>query len=1082
LFVGDLLDRLKIQKLDDFEGTIRPIDIKTDVANLATFFNEIDDLWPGTWTHGVLYTEKRAKEFIEKRKALVNLVAFNPDGKLVGYCSVHRRTEEPNVSYIGLLGVHPDVLSKKYGKHLLLSAIEYSVENGDVRQDLHTWASNMKAVPLYKKVGLQWVPDTSVYMQNYIPAILQNQFCRPFFDKHPDWYLDQKRDLSQSPDELTLNNMKVFQYHFENGDDFLTVIIDRYSRSIAGVKRRIEGKLIEFILKQEEHEVFTGFKEKLILYVNNEFKENLPLNINFSADAEYSLNTTQISSIVTIGESEIINSYIVKDTSPDTKAYRKSPSIKAHINVEGQALTLESGVRARQPVKIFSSEFKRWLPTGTQDFIINLKNRTTETIEGDLLLWVSPDISLKDPLKRIRIDPEGTIGVKITLDIPDTPNDLFRIIHCQLRMDNSQTRVFEIPVFISSHPSIAAGILKDQKKVLIQNREIKVTINLEGAGVTISGLEETIMDLGINTFDYGPPFGFSEFNQVEFTPTIFTEKHKIQIKVSSKSHSKPNLVMSRIIELKAGDPYVSIWEQIDNRGTIDDKITVLISPFFTNGVNIPLGTLYLGCNNEIIHGLNYLWPATDGDLPENEFEPWACIESGDITYFHIYENNATKALPSRSKLTTLEKNIDIKALSSSQGEKSWIGISKRFKWNSVRSLANYLSLRNLDVTTKKVPLKSFLDISIDHNELFLGNTHNLIHLSIKSYRTMPFTGTLKIMPPDGWQVTPEIMEISDLNFNNPHDFSFEVILPENIRFGTYHLKIIIESPIAVINKEVSVLAFKGTNKPVIQQLPAVQEKNLFTVENDVLRMKTSPDFIGCLTSLSFKEKELLKCNFPNLIPSVFFNQDPGGLFNMLIGMEDEFSDLKFFQEKFVFSEVHNEPWHGVEYTVNVTERKSLKGLLFKAYYEMLGGDSNLLRVRIKVTNPTSAIFQFISLSFLSVGIDGSLDDILSDIVFKNRELSYALTRENPIPIFGLGTNNLRSLTYKKDDLTFALILGSDRANLAPIEAGSMIIGGGVFTFWHLEPGQSDEITFYLVVKANADQDSFFDSLETLLLE
>ncbi|MHA1331761.1 MAG: hypothetical protein ACTSR2_11855, partial [Candidatus Hodarchaeales archaeon] len=257
---------------------------------------------------------------------------------------------------------------------------------------------------------------------------------------------------------------------------------------------------------------------------------------------------------------------------------------------------------------------------------------------------------------------------------------------------------------------------------------------------------------------------------------------------------------------------------------------------------------------------------------------------------------------------------------------------------------------------------------------------------------------------------------------------------------------------------------------------------LFTVENDVLRMKTSPDFIGCLTSLSFKEKELLKCNFPNLIPSVFFNQDPGGLFNMLIGMEDEFSDLKFFQEKFVFSEVHNEPWHGVEYTVNVTERKSLKGLLFKAYYEMLGGDSNLLRVRIKVTNPTSAIFQFISLSFLSVGIDGSLDDILSDIVFKNRELSYALTRENPIPIFGLGTNNLRSLTYKKDDLTFALILGSDRANLAPIEAGSMIIGGGVFTFWHLEPGQSDEITFYLVVKANADQDSFFDSLETLLLE
>jgi len=67
----------------------------------------------------------------------VNFVAFDPSGKLVGYCSVHHRMEEQNVSYIGLLSVHPTVLSKKYGKHLLLAVLEYSIENGDLRQDLH---------------------------------------------------------------------------------------------------------------------------------------------------------------------------------------------------------------------------------------------------------------------------------------------------------------------------------------------------------------------------------------------------------------------------------------------------------------------------------------------------------------------------------------------------------------------------------------------------------------------------------------------------------------------------------------------------------------------------------------------------------------------------------------------------------------------------------------------------------------------------------------------------------------------------------------------------------------------------------
>ena len=233
-----------IKDNDNFEGTIRPIKPTTDSKKLAEFFNAIDDLWPGTWTQGIKYDEKRAQEFIEKRKALEWFVAFDPHDRLVGLCSVHKLVEEPNVSYIGILGAHPEVLGKKYGKHLLLTAVDFSVRNGDVRQDLHTWPSNMKAVPLYKKIGLQWVPETSVYMQNYIPVILQNTFCKPFFDKYPDWYLDQKRDITQTPDEQTLGSMKVFYYRFEKGEDFLEVVIDRYSRSITGITRRIDGELI----------------------------------------------------------------------------------------------------------------------------------------------------------------------------------------------------------------------------------------------------------------------------------------------------------------------------------------------------------------------------------------------------------------------------------------------------------------------------------------------------------------------------------------------------------------------------------------------------------------------------------------------------------------------------------------------------------------------------------------------------------------------------------------------------------------------------------------------------------------------
>ncbi|MHA2095449.1 MAG: hypothetical protein ACW98F_12590, partial [Candidatus Hodarchaeales archaeon] len=112
------MDTASLRNEDQFEGKIQPIDLETDAQKLATFFNEIDNLWPGTFTQGIKFDEKRAKEFISKRKALETYVAFDPTNRIVGFCSVHKRMEEQNVSYIGILGAHPDVLSKKYGKYL----------------------------------------------------------------------------------------------------------------------------------------------------------------------------------------------------------------------------------------------------------------------------------------------------------------------------------------------------------------------------------------------------------------------------------------------------------------------------------------------------------------------------------------------------------------------------------------------------------------------------------------------------------------------------------------------------------------------------------------------------------------------------------------------------------------------------------------------------------------------------------------------------------------------------------------------------------------------------------------------------
>ena len=41
------------------------------------------------------------------------------------------------------------------------------------RRHLDTWPGNIKAVPLYKKTGYFWVPETDVHMENYVPLLLR---------------------------------------------------------------------------------------------------------------------------------------------------------------------------------------------------------------------------------------------------------------------------------------------------------------------------------------------------------------------------------------------------------------------------------------------------------------------------------------------------------------------------------------------------------------------------------------------------------------------------------------------------------------------------------------------------------------------------------------------------------------------------------------------------------------------------------------------------------------------------------------------------------------------------------------------
>ncbi|MFW9778435.1 MAG: GNAT family N-acetyltransferase [Candidatus Heimdallarchaeota archaeon] len=1071
---SQLWDRTEIASLDAFKGKIRPINLETDSGKLATFFNEIDDLWPGSFTQGLKYDAPRAREFVEKRSALETLVAFDQE-RLVGFCSVHKRMEEPGVSYIGILGAHPDVLGQKYGKHLLLAAVEFAVENGHQRQDLHTWPSNMKAVPLYKKIGLQWVPDTNVYMQNYVPSILQNAFCKPFFEKHPQWYLNQVREIHQAPDDTTYgNDLKGFVYRFEEGNDVLEVIVDRYSRSIAGITREIDGKKISCILQQNRHEVFTGTAENLSLNITNEeMSSDLQIAVSFEGSKEVQITSLQETIVVPPGKTVTLEkTYTINDSTLDSNINRKTPSIKGKLMINGLAFTLEAGMRARQQVEISMAETSWWIPTGDQDIHLKLQNRATKASTGNLILWTNSNVEITPSVIPITLAPEENAGVSFQISTPPITDPTSSItLYCQARLEECSSRVYEIPLFLADKPMLAASLVQDRKQVILQNQYVRCIINLEGATLKLRSTDLTSMGIGLGTFDYGPPFGFSEFDQKEFSCKMIDQTHSKLVRLTKKSQTNPNLVFHRIFELSPGETHVCCWEEIENLDLTEDSVTILIHPNFIEGIQLPLGLTYLVFDGTGVSGPNFYWPAGRGDLPEgtDRYEPWIFIRSGENGFYHIFETPNVLADPSRSKLVTLEKKISIPPLKSSVGPRSWLGCGRGIDVEEIRSLAYYLvKQERISLLEGIFTTKPFLALEIPADQLVIGEKEVKIDLTLSSTRSLPLDGQLTVKLPSGWEAASTQFAIKSLNLLNPHSVELILKIPSEVTDGIYNLEFEITTPFFQRTEKRSFIIFDGKNPPEITDLPVIEKKERVSVKNNSLEVISSKDFGACVTQLNYKGVPLLISNFPTVSPSIIFTRDPAGIVTFLQTSEDNLSDMKNLDETYTSRPKISDHWSGVEYSVKIHELKSLKGLVMNIGYELLGGDLGLLRVRTVIQNRSSTYFQFLCFSLITVGLAGKPETLMVTLPMGNTP-PFHFSRENPIPIIGTGSSDLPYLTFEIEGHKLTIIPTSSFSKIFPVDAGKMWSAGGIATFWSLAPGQTQEVSFFLVVDAQRDQ-------------
>ncbi|HID11914.1 MAG TPA: GNAT family N-acetyltransferase, partial [Candidatus Latescibacteria bacterium] len=398
-------------------------------APLAEMFNSWDELWPGGFTHGVPYTAERVRKWLSPMRAIAILIAMDREqGKPVGFLSLLSHWRDPEAAYIGLLGVSPEVLGKKFGKHLLLRSLTIATQKGYRRVDLHTWAGNLRAVPLYKKLGFMWNPEgEGVYLQNYIPAILSHPLCAPFFKTHPDWYALQRRELELAPDEMREEGMDLFIYSFVAGEDSLRVLVDRYARGITGVERVLGEERLRIEACLSEHLTICGLPGEYTLRMENGTSEELALTVSLEGFAGLRFDREPEPRLkVPAGGSAALTVPFRLDTSvPLYRKELKCPAIVATLTLEAegeeQEFALATGLKIKPAAEIHTRFGEcRALPGGRTTLPITTMSNLSTALRGKIR-FEPPDhpITIAPIEREIELPPEGPAGVTVELALSE---------------------------------------------------------------------------------------------------------------------------------------------------------------------------------------------------------------------------------------------------------------------------------------------------------------------------------------------------------------------------------------------------------------------------------------------------------------------------------------------------------------------------------------------------------------------------------------------------------------------------------------------------------------------------------------
>ena len=949
--------------IDVPEGLVMTtLDIDKHAQAVADMWNASDANWPGTWTGGVPETAENVKRGYELQESIETFLCMDGD-VVAGFCKVMPDLDEPGVDYVALVNVPPSHAKRGIARRLLQRANALAVERGSSRLDLHTWSANLPAVPLYKKVGFMWMPDTDLHMLNFMPAVLRLDAARQFFATR-DWYRVFRRELDQVPDEERWQDMKVFTYRFADSPDdpadadpALVVRVDREARAICA----LDTPAYAVAATASRLDPPRGGEVTLRWTLTNRGDAPLPVTVVATGNEEL-LIAHRASAEVAPGATEVLEATC--RIAPDAKDVRQGkpvPAVKSVLLVGEQVVELSTGLRPRPALEITTwPSLITLLPGQRRKVQVRLRNRLGSAATVDLRASGAEGLELDWTQRELSVAAEGWSDAELEVGVPAGRSDAYSLsLSASCAVNGSSLRVEPEPrhVFAVEPGGLVAA--KEKESLRIENDHFRAVVVQRGGSFRLVNplTGDGMIAAGAMA---GPPFSPSEFRTLDYDLELLRNHTGVRAVAATRSKRWPGFVFRCHFDFSAG-PLIQLGAEIDNDGTEARKIQImqLLNPGGGRKV-LPFATgLTAGEDWADFPGADDV----DSKKPEKWAERWAATEKRDGTVVGaIWSDGLEEVTAGGAHLLTAARELAPQTRLSA--EPMWIYCGPG-RWQVVRDLwRRREGIEPPRDAAPDLPIET-VRARVEPSPWIAGPDSRPVTLVVEHAATWPVAGKATLIPPAGWQLDPTEVDLSAATWQSAGRAQVEATPPGDApAAGLVRVKV----SGAEFDREldVPVIAFGSAPPPRVSA-----DGDEWRIEAGRYEALVTPRHGGTTSSWKVDGVEQLASPYPETGSIGFLLPWHGGITPILMMGNVAFPG-RMWAETFAAEEVeekddHGLVWRGVKVSAESTHEDS-RGMSLEAS-TLVSAGAPVLKSVVRLTNRSGALQDptFGSMVFCSPG-------------------------------------------------------------------------------------------------------------------